>query len=221
VLDDANRKHITHVLRTKDVVLLGISASQIHEGKTPKWSAPVSILADPSVVDSLTKGKITETHEGSEILPPHVDILDKKGNILIRIHETAACHSYHQMADGIKVASIPTLLQFMFAYMYAGVHEDEVAHLICVAQRLVDLAAHKEDRRYAVLTPIDCLGDQETLVDMKKHKAELYQTLAKNKSSVDFLTFFFTYNPDMTPVQKVKLREQLRATRKERLKKSY
>lgn len=221
-IDDANRKTIETILETKDVVLLGITASQIHEGKRSiKWSAPVTLLAEPSVVEQLTKGRETETHEGSEILPSHVDVFDAKGDLILRIHETAACHSYHQMANGIKVASIPTLLQFVFAFLYSGVDEDEVSHLLCVAQRLVDLAAHKEERRYAILTPVDCIGDQETLIDMKRHKAQLYTELSKDKSSVDFLTFFFTYNPDMTPAQKEKLKESLKKTRKERLKASY
>lgn len=220
-IDDENRKRIERILEKKNVVLLGITASQIHEGKTPKWSAPVTLLAEAAVIDEITKGEKTEEHGGSEILPAHTDVFDKDGNVLMRIHETAACHSYHQMANGIKVASIPTILQFVFAYMYSGVHETEVTHLICVAQRLVDLASHKEKRRYAILTPIDCIGEQETLVDMKKHKSELYQKLSKNKSSVDFLTYFFSYNPDATPEQRAKVREQLKKTRKERLKKSY
>jgi len=221
-IDDANRKTIETILEKKDVVLLGITASQIHEGKRAiKWSAPVTLLAEPSLVEDLTKGYETEEHAGSEILPSHTDVFDDKGEILMRIHETAACHSYHEMANGVKVASIPTLLQFIFAFMYSGVHEDEVSHLICVGQRLVDLAAHKEERRYAILTPVDCIGDQETLIDMKRHKAQLYNALSKDKSSVDFLTFFFTYNPDMTPLQKEKLKASLKKTRKERLKKSY
>lgn len=221
-IDDENRKKVEHILETKNVVLLGITASQIHDGRRKvHWSAPVSILADASVVEELSKGHKTETHEGSEILPSHVDILDKDGEVLIRIHETAACHSYHQMANGIKVASIPTLLQFMFAYMYAGVHDDEVSHLICIAQRLVDLAAHKEERRYSILTPIDCIGEQETLIDMKRHKAELYKKLSKDRNSTDFLTFFFNYSPDLTPAQKDKLKASLKKTRKERLKRSY
>ena len=123
--------------------------------------------------------------------------------------------------NGIKIASIPTMLQFVFAYMYSGVHEDEITHLMCVAQRLVDLANHKEKRRYALLTPVDCLGTQETLVDMKKHKAELYAKLSTNKSSVDFLKFFFTYNPNTTKTKKQKLKDDLKKTRKARYESSY
>jgi hypothetical protein len=218
---EENRKEIESILKHHDVVLLGITASQIHQGRAPKWSSPITILAEPKTLEALSKGKKTEVHEGSEILPAHTDIFDKDGNVMIRVHETAACHSYHTMANGIKVASIPTMLQFVFAYMYSGVHEDEITHLMCVAQRLVDLANHKEKRRYALLTPTDCLGTQETLVDMKKHKAELYAKLSTNKSSVDFLKFFFTYNPNTTKTKKQKLKDDLKKTRKARYESSY
>jgi hypothetical protein len=216
-----HRKEIEVFLKKYNVVLLGITASQIHEGKGPKWNTPVTILAEPETLAKLAEGHTTEKEEGNEILPSHVDILDEKGNVMIRVHETAACHSYHEMANGIKVASIPTMLQFVFAYMYSGIHEDEITHLMCVAQRLVDLANHKEKRRYALLTPIDCLGTQETLIDMKKHKAELFNKLSTNKSSTEFLKYFFTYNPRVTQTQRNKIREQLRKTRKARYESSY
>jgi hypothetical protein len=215
------RKNIESFLQEHKAVLLGITASQIHEGKGPKWSTPITILAEPDTVARLSEGYKTEQGEGSEILPAHVDILDDNDKVLMRVYQTAACHSYHQMTNGIRVASIPTMLQFVFAYMYSGIEEDEITHLMCVAQRLVDLANHKEKRRYALLTPIDCLGDQETLTDMKKHKAELYQKLSKDKTSVDFLKYFFTYNPKSTKTQRTAARKQLQKTRKARFENSY
>lgn len=220
-LTDAQRKQVVSILKRHDVVLLGITASQIHEGKGPKWSAPVTLLAEPKTVEMLTKGAKTETHEGSEILPSHTDVFDENGDVFLRIHETNACHSYHAMSNGIKVASIPTMLQFVFAYMYSGVHEDEITHLMCVSQRLVDLANEKEKRRYALLTPVDCLGFQETLIGIKKHKAELYQTLSKDRSSAEFLKYFFSYNPKSTTTQRARVREQLHRTRKARYESSY
>lgn len=218
---DEHRKSVESILRHRNVVLLGITASQIHEGKGPKWSAPVTVLAEPETLETLTKGAKTEKHEGSEILPSHVDVLDEAGEVLVRIHETAACHSYHEMANGIKVASIPTMLQFVLAYMYSGVSEDEITHLMCVSQRLVDLANHKEKRRYALLTPIDCLGTQQSLIDIKKHKADLYAKLSKNKSSAEFLKYFFSYNPSSSKTQRARIRAQLHRTRKARYESSY
>jgi len=220
-LAESQRKKVESILKNRNVVLLGITASQIHEGKGPKWSAPVTILAEPKTVESLAKDKTTETEEGSDILPGHTDILDEDGNVFIRIHETAACHSYHTMANGIKVASIPTMLQFALAYMYSGVSEAEITHLMCVSQRLVDLASHKEKRRYDLLTPTECLGEQDSLVDLKRQKAELYEKLSKNKSSPEFLKFFFTYNPKVSKTQRQRARDQLQRTRKIRFESSY
>ena len=220
-LTEKNRKKIESILKKYNVVLLGITASQIHEGKSPKWSAPVTLLAEPETLEKVIKDQKIETFEGSEILPSHVDVLDEDDKVFLRIHETAACHSYHEMASGIRVASIPTTLQFVFAYMYSGLPENEITHLMCVSQRLVDLANDKEKRRYALLTPIDCIGTQETLIDMKKHKSELYEKLSKNKNSAEFLKYFFSYNPNLTKTQRAKVREQLHKTRKARYESSY
>jgi hypothetical protein len=220
-LTDSRRRKIVSILKKHNVVLLGITASQIHEGKGPKWKSPITLLAEPATRDTLSRGLKSETEEGSDILPSHTDLLDEDGSILIRIHETAACHSYHEMANGIKVASIPTMLQFALAYMYSGVPEDEITHLMCVSQRLVDLASHKEKRRYAILTPIDCLGEQDTLVDLKREKAELYAKLSQDKGSPEFLKYFFTYNPKAPKTERTRAKEQLRRTRKVRYESSY
>jgi hypothetical protein len=220
-LTEARRKKVISILKKHNVVLLGITASQIHEGKGPKWASPVTLLAEPATRDRLTRGLKSETEEGSDILPSHTDLLDEDGSILVRIHETAACHSYHEMANGMKVASIPTMLQFALAYMYSGVPEDEITHLMCVSQRLVDLASHKEARRYAILTPMDCLGEQDTLVDLKREKAELYTQLSKDKASPEFLKFFFTYNPKVSKTERARAKQQLRRTRKARIESSY
>ncbi len=221
-LTEAQQKIVEKILEEEDVVLLGITASQIHESRRmPKWSSPVTLLAELSTMQKLIKNKTVEVEDGTEILPAYVDIEDDDGNVFLRIHETAGCHSYHQMANGIKVASIPTMLQFFFAYMFSGADEDELTHLLCVSQRIVDLANHKEERRYAILTPIDCIGHQDGVVDIKKHKAELYEKLSKDKTSADFLKFFFTYNPKVSQTQKVRIRENLRKTRKERVEDSY
>jgi hypothetical protein len=219
VLDEAKRKEVVSILKNFPVVLLGITASQaIHEKKRPKWTAPVTLLAEPKVVEKILKrAKTVERFEGTEVLPSHVDVLDKDGKVFLRIHETNACHSYHEMKSGIRVASIPTMLQFVFSYMYADVADAEVTHLMCVSQRLVDLAQSKPERRFALLTPKSCLGQQETLLDMKRHKAELYKKLSKDKSSIDFLRYFFTYNPHATKTERKRIRDQLKRTRKARL----
>ena len=221
-LSEEHRKKVEGILKRYNVVLLGITASQIHQRKQPAWTTPATILSEKAKVDSIVGDMKHEHYQGTDILPSHTDVLDEDGKVFLRIYETAACHSYHETKAGIKVASIPTILQFFFAYIYSGVEEDEVTHLLCVAQRLVDLAEQKPKRRFALLTPIDCLGTQHTLVEIRKDKAEQYEKLSKDKSSAEFLKFFFTYNPTtMTKTQKQKARESLQKTRKARYESSY
>lgn len=221
-VDTADQKFIQRVLSKENVVLLGITASQIHSSKkTLNWYAPVTILAEEPTLQKIIKGRKVRETAGNEIVPRFVDIANKDDKIIMRVFETAACHSYHPMRNGVRVASIPTLLQFFLAYLYAGATEDDITHLLCVAQRLVDLAHNKQKRRYALLTPIDCLGHQETLTGLRKHKAVLYEKYSKNKRSADFLKYFFTYNPRDTATRRKRARENLRKTRKVRYESSY
>lgn len=222
-MDKADQKFVEKVLKKEPVVLLGITATQIHEKKSKKlhWYAPVTVLADVETIEKVAKGRDYRKTPGTDILPQYVDIANDEGKIILRMHETVACHSYHEMANGIHVASIPTLLQYFLAYLYAGATEGDLTHILCVAQRLVDLAHSKEKRRYAILTPSNCLGTQETLTEIRKKKAVLYEKLSKNKSSVDFLKFFFTYNPRDTATRRKKARDDLRKTRKARVESSY
>ena len=222
-IDKDDQKFVEKVLKNERVVLLGLTASQIHEKKNKKlhWYAPVTVLADEETIEKIAKDRDFRKSPGTDIMPQFVDIANDEGKIILRMHETTACHSYHQMNNGIQVASIPTLLQYFLAYLYAGATEDDLTHILCVAQRLVDLAHTKGKRRYAILTPSSCLGTQETLTEIRKKKAVLYEKLSRDKGSVDFLKFFFTYNPRDTATRRKKAKERLRKTRKARIESSY
>ena len=121
----------------------------------------------------------------------------------------------------MKVASIPTLLQFFFAFVYADAHMIEgydQNRIICICQRLMDLAASTK-RRYKLLTPLDCLGHQESLIDMKTHTGELREKLPKK--SDEFMRLFFTYKPgSLNKTQKTRIRETLKKTMKGQFVKS-
>lgn len=212
------KREIRKLLLTEDVVLLGATAAETHLRK--EWTTPVMLLAPKETIEKLTKGKQVKFHEGSEILAPRYDIVEPDGSRHIFLYETTACHSYHKVPGGYRVASIPTILQHFFAYIYSNVRKGNVESFLCIAQRLMDLADHKPKRRFELLTPIDCLGKQETLVDMRKEKASLYEKLSKNKQSTDFLRYFFTYNPRIAVTERKKIRESLRKTRKSRTESS-
>lgn len=220
------RSDVERLLIKENVILLGMDAVLLHlKDKSNKWSLPLDILAPTGefsdVIDAFAKlfekqgkVKLDEYPAYAELLPKHVDISDEdSGTLLVRVFETMACHSYHELKDGIKVASIPTLLQFFFAFLYADAHflegYDE-NRIICTAQRLVEIAHEaKGARRFQILTPLDCLGKQEGLFDMREHASKLKAKTPKD--SPEFLRFFFTYQPtQFTKTQKQSLKSRIR-----------
>jgi (2Fe-2S) ferredoxin len=213
----AEQKRTTlDMLKHNPIVLLGFSAVSRHEKKAV-WYTPVTLLAEKEIIDKVSKGHKVETHEASEILPARTDILDNEGAVLYQFYETQACHSYHTTGEGIRIASIPTLVMFFMALIYSGESRDDVSRLLCVAQRLVELADNKPKRRFALLTPSQCLGVQKELLELRRERVSLYDKVKKNKSSPDFVQYFFTYNPKSTKTERAKTRELLKKTRKARM----
>lgn len=214
-IDAEHRKQLRHLLLNEPVVLLGASAAEVHMRK--ELTTPAMLLAERETIERLTKGKTIKFYEGSEILPPLTNVIEEDGTVQFKFYETTACHSYHSIPGGGKVASIPTILQFFFAYIYSAKGSAEnVANTLCIAQRLVDIAHHKPKRRFELLTPKECLGIQETKTDLRKNKATLYEELSKDKNSADFVRYFFTYDPHDDVKERKKVRERLRKTRRAR-----
>jgi hypothetical protein len=211
-LTPQRKKQVIKMLQDEPVVLLGFNAAERHSSRAT-WTTPVTLLADAEVIARLTKGHTPHVTPATAILPECTEVVESDG-CMFRYYATQACHSYHETADGINIASIPTTLQFYFAYVYSGIDEDKVSHILCVAQRLMELAHHADHRRFKLLTPTDCLGDQPNLHDMLKEKTKLYGELSKNRASKEFLTFFFSYSPTADKGRRTTIRKQLQGLKK-------
>ena len=231
-VEDESESSMTHEIRKKvedaiiknQLVLLGFNASMIESGNNGKWMLPLDVLCLPkdrvkvsSIFKSIFHGSAKKDYpEYGELLPAHTDIdLDKT---VVRIYETQACHSYHQLKNGLRIASIPTLLQFFLSVQYASKHflEDiPEQRFLCTAEHLVNLANRNEKRRNKLLTPITCLGKQKSLLDMRIEKTELWDKVKDKQTSRDFLQYFFSYKPsNMSKTERRRKREQLRKTLK-------
>jgi hypothetical protein len=224
-LSEDSRSTVEALLVDKPAILLGIHAIDLHsKSKRNVWELPIDILVEPANFDDYVKNmskvfpdsKVVETPAYAELVPKHTDILSEDDSLIARVFETTACQSYHELKNGMKVASIPTLLNFFFSFLYADKHFLEgfdENRIICIAQRLMDLAHSSKQRRFQLLTPIECLGHQETLTEIKAHTASL-RTSLKSKEDM-FLKFFFMYNPSqVTRTKKTSLKKQLRKTLK-------
>jgi len=200
------REKLEDLLLKNEVVLLGFNASTIQSGKD-EWKLPLDLLVESKNFERINKELISifgrgeakkrEFAEYGELLPAHADIVH--GNkLLVRVFETIACHSYHKLPSGLMVASIPTLLNFFFAMLYADkefVEHTSRQRLVCTAHKLMEIANNSSRRRFKLLTPITCLGKQEELTDLMRKKSQLYDRLSKNKQSSAFMRYFFSYTP--------------------------
>ena len=204
VVTDKLRDKIENVLVEEKAILLGFNASTVQKKGAGKWKLPLDIMVTPEkrkevseLFSKMFEGKVAESEGFGEILPPYSDV-KVDGTVAIRIYETNACHSYHTTSAGLRIASIPTLLQFFLASVYGS---DDLRHgipeqrYLCAAENLIQMANDDLPRRYKLLTPIECLGKQDSIVDLRVRKANVYEKTAKNKKSTEFLQHFFTYVP--------------------------
>jgi len=204
---DGIRDQVENLLLKEKVVLLGFNGSMMQQNAKHEWKFPLDILVEPERASTVTKmflnifgkgqTKAREFEEYGDLLPAHTDIVEGS-KLLVRVYETMACHSYHELSSGLRLASIPTLLNFFFAMLYAT--KDVIEHtskqrLVCAAEKLVQMANGSATRRFKLLTPISCIGVQKDLWDMKREKAELYAKLSKNRRSAEFIKYFFSYTP--------------------------
>jgi len=225
-LDEETRAKIRKIMEDEKAVLLGFNASMMQKTTPKKWMVPLDLLVTPDKRSELTK-KLVESFGGSvkprafpayeELMPPRTDIMDDKKNVLVRVYETQACHSYHQTPSGLMVASIPTLLQFFLSTLYAPkelLESKPEQRFLCTAEHLVNLA-HDSKRKYKLLTPLTCLGTQKDVIMMRTQKSELFKKLSENKNSRQFMELFFKYTPtDMTKTQRQKVRKSIKKTLK-------
>jgi hypothetical protein len=220
------RKKVEDAIIKNQLVLLGFNASMIESGKNNKWMLPLDVLCLPkdrekvsTIFKSIFAGSAKKDYpEYGELLPPHTDIdLDKT---VVRIYETQACHSYHELKNKLRIASIPTLLQFFLSVEYASKHFLEnmpEQRFLCTAEHLINLANRNEKRRNKLLTPITCLGKQKSLLDMRIEKTELWDKVKGEQNSREFLEYFFSYKPSsMSKTERRRKRAQLSRTLRNR-----
>jgi hypothetical protein len=224
-VDDTVRDEIRDVLVKDNLVLLGFNGSMVQEKTPRKWMLPLDILVTPEKRAEVSKKilavfkkhesvKTREFPEFEELMPARTDIRNAK-SVLVRLYETTACHSYHETPSGLRVASIPTLLQFFLSALYAPkefLEAQPEQRFLCTAEHLVNLA-NSTSRRYKILTPLTCIGTQKNLVTMRAERSEIYKKLSQNRESREFLELFFSYVPtDLNKTQRQKVRKSLKKT---------
>lgn len=150
-------------------------------------------------LDNLVKGKtsivsVVRHDSVDEIIAEHYEIC-VGANTVAFIYRPLACHSYNTTDKGIKVASIDTILSFYMYFLYANRPYYDVDRLLCMSNYLFDVQQRNRLNQVGLLRrfSINCTGYQETLVDMRSHKMEMYKKL--KKGTVDYDYWFLRYRP--------------------------
>jgi hypothetical protein len=136
-----------------------------------------------------------------ELLPPRTEYRTARGRLVAVVFETAACHAYTTLSsppapEGYRLASLDLLIQMYYALYFTGLQAYLPVRIQCVIQSLVDiesqrrLAAVKAGTPAHDVFPLDCIGHQPTLPELKKahrmrvreKRAELQGALAVESS---------------------------------------
>lgn len=134
-----------------------------------------------------------------EIIAEHYEI--KIGNDTVAfIYKPTACHSYNVIKiDGsnVLIATIDTMLSFYLAFLYANKPYYDIDRILCMSQYLFKVQQHNRLQQKGLLRrfSIDCYGHQETLEEMRTHKARRFIEMKDKKGTKEYEQYFLKYRP--------------------------
>lgn len=157
-----------------------------------------------SVIEALTNEGIENVsyvkHDGiGEMLAEHFEI--KVGNETVAfIYLPLSCHSYNEIRIGkynVKVATIDTMLNLYLSFLFADRKYYDEERILCMAEYLFKVQAKNRLAQKGLLKrfSLQCYGKQETLDDMRKHKAAAYKRLKDKRGTKEYEEHFLKYVP--------------------------
>lgn len=149
-----------------------------------------------------------------ELVPEHYEI--KIGNdTVVFIYKPIACHSYNTInskGQKIKVATIDTMLSFYLAFLYADkpYYNQFLDRILCMSKFLFDVQEKNRLKQTGLLRrfSITCYGHQESVEEMRAHKAAKYKELKNSKNKEEVEQWFLNYKPDAIREKKETKKEE-------------
>lgn len=178
---------------------------------------------------------ITTRQPVGEIIPEHLEIRVGDDTIAF-VYKPVACHSYNVLPIGgkgkgrgavapaektIKVATIDTMLSFYLAFLYANRPYYDKERILCMAKFLFDVQQRNRLKQWGLLKrfSINCYGHQETVEEMRAHKAEIYREMKEDKANPEYDEWFLNYRPaDRRAVAVVATKRKTKTTRAKTVK---
>jgi hypothetical protein len=178
------------VIRHERIVSAGVAAGAIFlsgasylVNAEPRADEVVMLLTPKRAeVVAAIKGslKATEYPANGELLPARTELHTGRKQLVAVVFETVACHNYTTLKDpaGYRLGSLDLLIQMYYAMYFTDLHGYIPVRLLCVIQQLIEMEATR--RAEAVVKgepahdvfPLECLGHQPSLPELKKAHRE-------------------------------------------------
>jgi hypothetical protein len=161
-----------------------ISGASYLVDKDSEQSGPVLMMSNrynDLAHDLVSLGLKATRHDAiGELLPARVELRTRKGSLAAVVFDTVACHNYTVLKEpaGYRLGSIDLLIQMYYALYFAGLDNYLNTRPLCVIAALIELeATHrrkaiKQKEPATTVFPMDCVGHQPTLPELKKAHRE-------------------------------------------------
>jgi hypothetical protein len=219
-VEDEIYDNVRNTLLNQGVVFFGGYAISLYSQYMPKnlqhkleKVADFDVLSnDPETTAQIVKErlkdigvkntKIIKRDPVGEVIPPHYEVRIGKDTIVF-IYKPIACHSYNVLniaGQKVKIATIDTMLSFYLAFLYADrpYYNQFLDRILCMSKFLFDVQQKNRLEQKGLLRrfSITCYGHQESVEEMRAHKAEKYKEIKERGDKKEFEEWFLNYKPD-------------------------
>lgn len=165
------------------------------------------------------------TREGvGDIIAPHYEVKTNDETIVF-IYEPLSCHSYnvHKIGgNSFKIATLDTMLSFYLAFMFTNRPYYNEKRILCMSKYLFDVQEKNKLEQKGILKrfTMNCYGDEHTIEEIRRTKAQLYDTFKSHKtvSGKSYDWHFLKYDPSEKKKRKPKTKKKKRGKRKRKRK---
>ena len=165
--------------------------------------------------ENIKNVKIIKKTPVGEVIPEHYEIKIGKDTIAF-IYKPIACHSYNIIeikGQKVKIATIDTMLSFYLAFLYANrpYYNQYLDRILCMSRFLFEVQQKNRLEQKGLLKrfSITCYGHQETVEEIRAHKAEKYKELKTKQNKKEFEEWFLSYKPEERYAEKKALKSMI------------
>jgi hypothetical protein len=204
------------LIKEEDVIFIGGYATNLYKNRLNAQAQEKDQIPDFDILATNAKKTAQEIkHKLNEkgikhitllkkeevwkIVPVHYEIRIDNSTVCV-VYETIACHSYNTVQEDnvqIKVASIDTMLNFLFAFLFKDSTYYDENRIMCMAQYLMQVQNKTKFKNKGLFKrfSVNCYGTQPTIETLRELKSEKFRTLKNKKTSSEYQKYFLRYNP--------------------------